>query len=158
MSIKVPDSKKHTITETAKISGLPESTLRYYETIGLIKPIERDINTKRRIYSDDDVNLVVAIACLNATGMSIEDMKAYLDNFNHGEEGAFSQVEILSSQLKNLEEERHFAELRIQYVKTKIDYWKATIKKDVPEVDRLRKKTYEIADELKLPRMSKGTA
>jgi DNA-binding transcriptional MerR regulator len=147
------EDKKYTITETAKISGLPESTLRYYETIGIIKPIERNVNTKRRMYSEDDVNLVVAIACLNATGMSIDNMKAYLDNFNHGEEGAFSQVEILSSQLKHLEEERHYAELRIQYVKAKIDYWKATIKKDNAEIERLRKETYAVADELKLPKM-----
>ena len=149
-----PETKRYTITEAAKISGLPESTLRYYETIGIIKPIERDVNTKRRIYSEDDVNLVVAIACLNATGMSIEDMKAYLDNYNHGEEGAFSQVEILSSQLKRLEEERHFAELRIQYVKAKVDYWKATIKKDTTEIERLRIKTYALADELKLPKLT----
>lgn len=154
MSIKTPEEKRYTITETAKISGLPESTLRYYETIGIIKPISRDTNTKRRVYSESDVNMVVAIACLNATGMSIEDMKTYLDNFDHGEEGAFSQVEILGSQLKRLEDERHFAELRIQYVRTKIDYWKATIKKDMAEIERLRKQAYAIADELKLPKIT----
>ncbi len=146
------DTKKYTITETAKISGLRESTLRYYESISIIKPISRDANTKRRAYSEDDVNLIVAIACLNATGMSIEDMKAYLNNYDHGEKGAFSQVEILSSQLKRLEEERHYAELRIQYVKAKVDFWKATIKNDTAEIERLRKETYAIADELKLPK------
>jgi len=152
MNSETQEAKKYTITETAKISGLPESTLRYYETIGMIKPIERSMNTKRRVYSEDDVNLVVTIACLNATGMSIDDMKAYLDNYNHGEEGAFSQVEILASQLKRLEDERHYAELRIQYVKAKVDFWKATIKKDADEIERFRKETYALADELKLPK------
>lgn len=150
-------SKKYTITETAKISGLPESTLRYYETIGIIQPIHRDVNTKRRVYNEEDVSMVVAIACLNSTGMSIDDMKAYLDNFARGEERAFSQVEILGGQLKRLENERHYVELRIQYVKTKMDFWEATIKKDKAEIERLRQKTYAVADELKLSKISGNT-
>ena len=80
-------SKKYTITEAAKISGLPESTLRYYETIGIIRPIERDAQTKRRVYSEDDINLVVAVACLNATGLSVDDMRLYLKNREDGGPG-----------------------------------------------------------------------
>lgn len=152
-----PETKKYTITETTKISGLPESTLRYYETIGLIQPIPRDKNTKRRVYSEDDVNLVVAVACLNATGFSIEDMKTYLDNRELGDAGANAQIELLGGQLKHLEDERHYAELRIQYVKAKVDFWKATVNKDAAEIERLRKETYAIADKLKLPKMPSNT-
>jgi DNA-binding transcriptional MerR regulator len=151
------ETKNYTITETAKISGLPESTLRYYETIGLIQPIARDSSTKRRVYSEDDVNLVVAVACLNATGFSIEDMKAYLNNRELGDTGANAQIELLGGQLKHLEDERHYAELRIQYVKAKVDFWKATINKDTAEIERLRKETYAIADKLKLPKMPSST-
>lgn len=32
----------HSIREASMISGLPESTLRYYEQIGIIDPIARD--------------------------------------------------------------------------------------------------------------------
>ncbi len=145
-------AKTYTITETAKISGLPESTLRYYETIGLIEPIGRDKNTKRRVYSEDDVNLVVAVACLNATGFSIEDMRAYLDNRELGDAGASAQIELLSGQLKHLEEEMHYAELRIEYVKSKVDFWQSIVKKDSKAIEASRKKTYAIADEMKLPK------
>ncbi len=81
-------TKTYTIKDAAKISGLPESTLRYYETIGLIDPIQRDASSKYRVYSEDDVNLVVAVACLNATGLSIDDMRQYLKNRERGPEGA----------------------------------------------------------------------
>ncbi len=69
------DIHHYTIQETAKLSGLPESTLRYYETIELIHPIRRDESSKHRVYSKDVVNHVIAFACLNAIGMSIENMR-----------------------------------------------------------------------------------
>ena len=108
-----PETKSYTITEATKISGLPESTLRYYETIGLIQPIERDQNTRRRAYSEDDINAVVAIACLNATGFSIEDMRSYLANRELGDAGASTQIELLNGQLRHLEDEMYYAQLRI---------------------------------------------
>lgn len=151
MAIEKPEIKKYTIRQVAKISGLPESTLRYYESIGIIAPIARDVQTKRRTYSDEDLDLIVAIACLNATGMSIDDMKAYLDNFQHGEAGAFSQVSILSRQLTNLEEESRLIGLRSCYVKAKIDFWKAVIRRDTARIDDLRSQISAIADQLNLP-------
>lgn len=155
MSI-TPETRNYTITETAKISGLPESTLRYYETIGLIQPIPRDKNTKRRVYSEDDVNLVVAVACLNATGFSIEDMKTYLDNRELGDEGAGAQIELLKGQLDHLEEEMRHALLRIKYVKSKVDFWQSIINKDEKSIEASRKKTYIIADEMKLTKLFRG--
>ncbi len=146
------ETKNYTITETAKISGLPESTLRYYETIGLIRPIPRDKNTKRRVYSEEDVNLVVSVACLNATGFSIEDMKTFLDNRELGDEGAGAQIVLLTRQLHYLEQEVQFARLRIEYVKSKVEFWRAIMKKDATDIETLRKKTYSIADKLKLPK------
>ena len=88
MRSHITNKQSYTIREAAKLSGLPGSTLRYYETIGLIHPINRDVSSKHRVYSEDDVNFVIAIACLNAAGMSIEDMRAYLKNSNLGVQDA----------------------------------------------------------------------
>lgn len=146
------EDTKYTITEAATISGLPESTLRYYETIGIIRPIARDPNTKRRVYSEEDINLVVAIACLNATGLSIEDMKAYLENTQHGEAGAQAQVKLLGGQLKHLVAEMQYAELRIAYVKAKVTYWQSVIRRDDEAIEVSRRATYAAADKMKLPK------
>lgn len=144
--------KKYTITEAAKISGLPESTLRYYETIGIIHPIERDVNTKRRVYREDDINLIVAIACLNATGLSIEDMKAYLINRNKGALGAGEQVVLLNRQMTHLVDELKYSQLRIKYVEAKIKYWHAVEAGDEDAVKICAETTYKLADEMKLPK------
>jgi MerR family transcriptional regulator, aldehyde-responsive regulator len=152
---KMSLDKKYTITEAAKISGLPESTLRYYETIGIIRPIERDSQTKRRVYSEDDINLVIAIACLSATGLSIDDMRAYLKNREDGQSGALAQVEILNSQLAHLVDELHYAELRIKYVEAKVAFWKAVAGQNKQAVEEASKTAYAIADKMKLPRATR---
>lgn len=142
----------YTIRDVATLSGLPESTLRYYETNGLIHPITRDASSKHRVYSEDDVNRIVAMACLSATGMSIEAMRAYLKNRSQGAEAAAEQVELLEAQKRRLAEEAHSLALRQRYVDTKIAYWKAVASGDTEQIERAREQTHAIAQELKLPK------
>src|ERR1700712_1431791 len=94
----------YSIMEAAKLSGLPESTLRYYETIGIIEPINRDSSSKHRVYSEDDVNVIVSIACLSATGMSLQDMRTYLKNRSRGADAAGEQIALLEAQKLRLTE------------------------------------------------------
>ncbi len=56
-----------------------ESALRYYERIGLIDPVPRDSSSSHRRYAAETVDTLEALACLRSTGMSIDDMRAYLD-------------------------------------------------------------------------------
>ena len=145
-------TKTYTIKDAAKISGLPESTLRYYETIGLIDPIQRDASSKYRVYSEDDVNLVVAVACLNATGLSIDDMRQYLKNRERGPEGAREQIGLLQGQEQHLAKKIHSMHLRLKYVKSKIAYWEAIERGDTEQVEAIGRATTAIAQELKLPK------
>ena len=62
------------------ISGLPESTLRYYEQIGIIAPIARDPSSGHRAYTNEDIQSLVTISCLSATGMPLDAMREYLKN------------------------------------------------------------------------------
>jgi DNA-binding transcriptional MerR regulator len=115
----------YTIKEAATLSGLPESTLRYYETIGLIGPIGRDQSSKHRVYSEDDVNLIIGVACLNATGMSIPDMRAYFENNQKGLPAADDQIKLLTAQGKRLADEAKYLKLRQRYIQIKVRYWQA---------------------------------
>lgn len=145
-------TQTYTIMEAAKLSGLPESTLRYYETIGLIDPIKRGATSKQREYSDDDINLVIAVACLSATGMSIENMREYLGNRSRGVVAAKEQISLLDAQRTRLLEEAHFMHLRQRYVDVKIDFWKAVEAGDDARVATIKQLADSIASELKLPR------
>ena len=152
MNTQTDKTQLYTIREVAKLSGLPESTLRYYETIGLIHPIARDSSSKHRVYGEDDVNRIIAMACLSATGMSIEDMRTYLKNRSQGAQAAAEQVELLEAQKRRLAEEAHDLTLRQRYVDAKIAYWKVVKSGDTKQIELAREQTNAVAQELKLPK------
>lgn len=122
-----------TIQDVARISGLPASTLRYYEAIGLLEPVRRDSSSGHRRYSGDDLNLAVALACLSATGMSVNDMRAYLANRAVGPLAAAAQVELLAVQARRLDAEAHGLRLRQRYIAAKLAYWRAITEGDEAE-------------------------
>ncbi|MES2630433.1 MAG: MerR family transcriptional regulator [Patescibacteria group bacterium] len=150
MSTQPGESQAYTIRETAKLTGLAESNLRYYETIGLIPSVKRDASSKYRVYSEEDVNYIVSIACLSATGMSIDDMKEYLSNVDKGEVAANEQIRLLDDQNLRLVEEERNLKLRQKYLKTKAEYWKAVANKDMTLANKISIKAVAIAKEVKL--------
>ena len=145
-------NRVYTITQAAKLSGLSESTLRYYEMIGLINPIKRDPSSKHRVYSEEDINFIIAVACLSTTGMSISDMRSYLKNRSKGTTAANEQIELLESQKQRLVNEAHFIKLRQRYVDTKIEFWQAVISGDAERIERAKVSANTITKELNLSR------
>lgn len=66
-----------TIGEISAQTGLPESTLRYYESKKLIK-VSRD-SGGRRDYAQSDIEWVKFIQRLKETGMRLKDIQRYAD-------------------------------------------------------------------------------
>ena len=91
-----------TIQEVSEATGLSAHTLRYYERIGLIHPIEREENT-RRLYTEDDIGWIDFLLKLRATGMSIKDMQKYAELQRQGEETLPERVEMLKALRENVE-------------------------------------------------------
>ena len=140
---------RYTIKEASQLSGLPGSTLRYYETIGIIQPISRDTSSKHRVYNQEDINLIDAIACLNATGMSLDDMRAYLENRNKGRDGADDEIALLEAQKQRITDEAKFLELRRQYIELKIAYWQEVKSGDTKQMEIIGDKARQLAQSLK---------
>jgi DNA-binding transcriptional MerR regulator len=91
-----------TIHEVAQATGLSAHTLRYYERIGLIHPIEREENTRRR-YTVDDVGWIEFLLKLRATGMSIKDMQKYAELQRRGDDTLPERLEMLKSLRGNVQ-------------------------------------------------------
>ena len=83
-----------TIQIVAEITGLSVYTLRYYERIGLIHPIERAENTHRR-YTNDDIGWIDFLNKLRAMGMSIQEMQTYAELQRQGDISLPERVEML---------------------------------------------------------------
>ena len=62
--------------EAADKCGLTQYTLRWYERIGLLQPIARGPDGRRR-FGDRDLEWLVLISKLRATGMTVRDMQRY---------------------------------------------------------------------------------
>jgi DNA-binding transcriptional MerR regulator len=88
--------EKLTIQEVSEATGLSAHTLRYYERIGLIHPIEREENT-RRLYTEEDLGWIDFLLKLRATGMSIRDMQKYAELQRQGDVTLPDRVEMLKS-------------------------------------------------------------
>lgn len=64
------------IGEVSKKAGLPVKTIRYYEDIGLIKPM-RDANGYRS-FGDSDMHKLAFLGRARALGFTIEDCRSLL--------------------------------------------------------------------------------
>jgi hypothetical protein len=62
-------------------------------------------------------------------------------------------VELLETQQKPLAEEAQMLEQRRRYVDSKIAFWKAVKSGSKEEIEAARKRTFAIAQELKLPKV-----
>jgi DNA-binding transcriptional MerR regulator len=139
----------YSIKEASVLTGLPASTLRYYESIGVIEPVGRGESSKHRVYDEADLDQIMWVACLAATGMSVSDMRAYVTNGRLGPSAAGEQIELLAAQDARLARELEHIALRRRYVQLKIDYWHAVQAGDADRTDLLALEARALADELK---------
>ncbi|MEV4014967.1 MerR family transcriptional regulator [Nonomuraea angiospora] len=129
-----------TIHEVSRRSGLSEPTLRYYEEVGLVGPIDRDQNSGHRRYRDADLHVIEALACLRAVGVGIEDMRAYLANRTRGRVAAAEQRDLLLRHAERIETEIVAQHARLAYLREKAALWDARDRGDTAaEAEAMRR-------------------
>lgn len=90
-------------------SGVPAKTIRYYESIGLIRPADRRDNNYRD-YSDGDVQTLRFISRARGLGFSVKEVAALLTLW-HDKKRASHDVKALA--LRHVDDiDRKIAELR----------------------------------------------
>lgn len=65
----------YTIGQLARSAGVPSSTVRYYERIGLLHPRERSVGNYR-LYGEETVERLRFIRAAQATGFTLEAITA----------------------------------------------------------------------------------
>jgi MerR family copper efflux transcriptional regulator len=114
-----------TIQDVSRRSGLSEPTLRYYEEVGLIGPVDRDASSGHRRYRDEDLDTLQALACLRAMGMGIEDMRTYQANRARGRAAAAEQRDLLLRHAERVEAEIATLHTHLDYLREKAALWDA---------------------------------
>jgi MerR family mercuric resistance operon transcriptional regulator len=103
-------SGHHTIGQLARVVGIPTSTVRYYERVGLLRPDSRS-NGNYRLYGDEAVERLKFIRAAQATGFTLEDVTVLLD-FREDDSGCCKEVQkLIESRLfdvrKRMDDLRH---------------------------------------------------
>lgn len=90
-----------TITEVSKKFELSQDTLRYYERIGLIPPVNRN-KSGVRDYVEEDCKWVEFIKCMRGAGLPIEVLIEYVNLCKQGDKTFYARKELLKEQRINL--------------------------------------------------------
>ncbi len=149
MSTQSHATHTYSIRDASRLTGLPSSTLRYYESIGIVNPVQRGETSKHRVYNQAEVDMLDTISCLNATGMKLEDMKTYIANLSDKQIDTYEQVALLKAQEKRLNEEERHIKVQQEYVALKIDYWKARESGNEERTNEIAAQARALAKELK---------
>ena len=121
-----------TIQQTAETTGLSEHTLRYYERIGLIHPINR-AESGHRQYTPDDVGWIDLLTKLRSTGMSIQQMQRYAELQREGDHTLPERLEMLKAHCIEVEERIDELQDYLDVIRHKIDYYQEVVSQQVPE-------------------------
>ncbi len=112
----------YTIKDLSKRTNLSPNTLRYYEKEGLLPDIKRTKGGIRH-YSQENLEWIGLITCLKNTGMSIKQIRQFVDLSLQGPETLKERCELLKTHKQEIE--RHIEEINRYYdkVNCKIDYY-----------------------------------
>ena len=115
-----------TIQEVAEQTGLSVHTLRYYERVGLIHPIDRAENSHRR-YTSDDVGWIDFLLKLRRTGMTIQQMQHYTELQRAGDDTLPERLEMLKRHKRQVE--AHIKQLRknLEVIHYKVGYYQGVV-------------------------------
>jgi DNA-binding transcriptional MerR regulator len=89
------------ISEVSEQCGVSADTLRYYERIGLLPPVNRK-NGGVRDYGDIDVKRVEFIKCMRSVGLPIDVLVEYFKLVQQGDHTIKARKEILIKQRAKL--------------------------------------------------------
>ena len=74
----------YTIGQVSEMTGLPVSTLRYYDKEGLFPGMERQSGIRK--FGDQELEALRVIECLKKSGLEIRDIRQFMDWCAQGSE------------------------------------------------------------------------
>ena len=126
----------YTMMQVCKETNLTYQALKFYCNEGLVPNVKRDKNN-RRIFDERDVKWIKDLVCLKKCGMSIQEMKVYLDLCLEGESTIPQRKEMLDQKQKELNQQ--IAELKdcVAYIDWKQGFYDEVLSGLRPYVSNL---------------------
>ena len=106
----------------AKRFGVSEHTVRYYENERLLPEVGRDAHGAR-VFTDEHVSWLSMVLCLRATGMSIGDVRHYIELCEQGDSTLRERYEIILRQKGRAEEELREVQRKFEVLSRKLSLY-----------------------------------
>ncbi len=114
----------YTVGEMAQMMGVPASTLRYYDKEGLLPFVERSEGGIRR-FRESDFEWLRVIGCMKKAGMSIKDIRRYVEMAIAGDDTIGLRLEmfrrhreVLRAKMRELEHIMNMVDYKCWYYET----------------------------------------
>lgn len=114
-----------TTREAAEKCGLTQYTLRWYERIGLLGRVERTADGRRR-FSDADLDWLILLSKLRATGMPVRDMLSYAELVRSGAREQ-ERVDLLRGHRERVRQALLDQKECLRLLDTKIDFYSSRL-------------------------------
>jgi DNA-binding transcriptional MerR regulator len=111
-----------TIKQVSDKTNLATHVLRYYESEGLLPSVGRSRNGIRR-YSEDDLEWLGLVCCLKNTGMSIKQIRNFVELSMQGDSTLRHRCEMLREHKAMVENQIVEMHRHLEKVTHKIDYF-----------------------------------
>ena len=130
------------IAEVSEQYGLSVDTLRYYERVGLIPPVNRS-ESGIRDYSELDLRRVDFIKCMRSAGLPIEVLIEYVGLVQQGDHTIESRKEILREQRELLATRMREMQKTLDILDHKIEVYENALLKKEKEMIQTEDQAFE---------------
>ena len=114
--------KLYTMMDVCREVGMTYQTLKFYCNQGLIPNVKRDKNN-RRVFDDRDLEWVKSLTCLKKCGMSIAEMRDYLELCLEGQSSIPERKIMLTERRERLVEQLAEIQGSIDYIDWKQGFY-----------------------------------
>lgn len=140
----------YTIGEVATQTGIPISTLRYYDKEGLFPNIKKS-NSGIRIFTDLEMETITIIECLKMSGLSIKEIKQFLDWCQLGDNSLEERQALFHERLEAVNDQIEKLQKTISVLKYKCWYYDTAVAAGTEQVHKITsynkdKKHFECCD------------
>ena len=121
----------YTVGEMARFLNVSASTLRYYDKEGLLPFVERS-NSGIRMFSDKDYEWLKIIECLKKSGLSIKEIRSYIDMTKRdmtkrGDDSLEERLQLFEERKKDVERQMRELQETLDLLKYKCWYYEMAI-------------------------------
>lgn len=126
----------YTMMQVCKEAEMTYQTLKYYCNEGLIPNVKRDKNN-RRVFDERDLKWIKDLICLKKCGMSIMEMKEYLNLCLQGPSTIQERKEMLAKKRESLLSSIEELKGCVDYIDWKQDFYDDVLSGKRPYVSNL---------------------